>query len=69
MLRFIFALCISGTLGACTDSARVFPLDPASAQAGVPKIDFVRRGIGRGPVTITMPDGEILQGKPAAEQG
>jgi hypothetical protein len=28
-----------------------------------PKIEFVRQGIGRGPVTVTMPDGEILKGE------
>jgi hypothetical protein len=38
-------------------------MDPASAQAGIPKFDFVRQGLGHGPVTITMPDGEILTGE------
>jgi hypothetical protein len=47
----------------CTDTARVFPMDQAAAQAGVPKVEFVRQGIGRGPVTITMPDGEVLKGE------
>jgi hypothetical protein len=50
-------------LGACTDQARVYALDPASAQAGTPKIQFVRQGLGHGPVTVTMPDGEILRGE------
>lgn len=56
---FIGFLVLSG----CADSARVFPIDPASMQAGTPKIEFVRQGIGRGPVTVTMPDGEILTGE------
>jgi hypothetical protein len=50
-------------LTSCADSARVYPLDPAAAQAGTPKIDFERRGMGRGPVTVTMPDGEVLHGE------
>jgi hypothetical protein len=51
------------TLASCTDQARVYPLDPAAMQAGTPKIEFVRQGLGRGPVTVTMPDGEVLQGE------
>jgi hypothetical protein len=58
-------LCIgcAMALSGCSDTARVFPMDQASAQAGVPKFEFVRQGLGRGPVTITMPDGEILKGE------
>jgi hypothetical protein len=61
-----FAACVLVlTLTACSynDSARVYPLDPAAMQAGTPKIDFERHGTGRGPVTVTMPDGEILHGE------
>ncbi|MGH6673885.1 MAG: hypothetical protein ACRECV_18200 [Xanthobacteraceae bacterium] len=38
-------------------------MDQTSWEAGVPKIKFVREGLGHGPVTITMPDGEILKGE------
>jgi hypothetical protein len=62
-LQFATFLMASSLLCACTDQARVYPLDPAAMQAGVPKIEFVRRGLGHGPVTVTMPDGEILQGE------
>lgn len=50
-------------LGGCADSARIFPMNQAAMQSGTPKFDFVRQGMGRGPVTVTMPDGEILQGE------
>jgi hypothetical protein len=50
-------------LGGCADTGRVFPLDQTSAAIGTPKFEFVRQGIGRGPVTVTMPDGEILKGE------
>jgi hypothetical protein len=56
-------LAAAALLGACTDQARVYPMDPAALQAGTPKIEFERRGLGRGPVTVTMPDGEILHGE------
>jgi hypothetical protein len=32
-------------------------------RAGTPTIEFVRRGLDSGPVTVTMPDGEILHGE------
>ncbi|MFZ1922284.1 MAG: hypothetical protein WA280_04860 [Xanthobacteraceae bacterium] len=41
----------------------MFPLDDASLAAGIPKVDFVMYGTGHGPVTVTMPDGEILTGE------
>lgn len=50
-------------LGACTDTADVFPLNAAAQHLGPMKATFVRTGVGRGPVTITMADGEILTGE------
>jgi len=47
----------------CADQARVYPLDDAALRAGTPKLEFVRWGLGRGPVTVTMPDGEVLRGE------
>jgi hypothetical protein len=49
-------------LAACTDSADVFPLNDAAHRIGDPKIQFVRQGTDSGPVTITMPNGELLHG-------
>lgn len=46
----------------CADTADTFPLNDAARQIGRLKISFVRTGLGTGPVTITMPDGEILTG-------
>jgi hypothetical protein len=38
-------------------------MDDVAMAAGTPKMDFVRQGLGHGPVTFTMPDGEILSGE------
>jgi hypothetical protein len=62
-VRIIVACAFALMLVGCTDCARLFPLDPAAKQAGTPRIDFEWRGLGRGPVTVTMPDGEILHGE------
>jgi hypothetical protein len=51
-----------GLLAACTDNADVFPLNDAAHKIGDPKIEFVRQGTDSGPVTITMPNGELLHG-------
>jgi hypothetical protein len=50
-------------LGGCTDTADVFPLNAAAHHAGPVKASFVRTGVGRGPITITMADGEELKGE------
>jgi hypothetical protein len=51
------------TLGGCTDTADMFPLNAAARQLGPVKASFVRTGIGRGPVTVAMADSEILTGE------
>ena len=62
-MRILAACALAVTLSACADTARVYPLDPAAMQAGTPKIEFERRGMGSGPVTVTMPNGELLHGE------
>ena len=47
----------------CADHARIYPLDTATLQSGTPTVEFVRQGLGHGPITVTMPDGEILRGE------
>lgn len=51
------------SLSACTDSADTFPMNAAAQQAGPLKVQFVRTGVGNGPVTITLGDGEVLKGR------
>jgi hypothetical protein len=55
-------ICLSGLPG-CTDSADTFPLNDAAKNRGRIQVSFVRTGVGRGPVTITMADGEVLTGE------
>lgn len=55
-------------LAACNSQARVYPLDPSAMQAGAPKIEFTRMGLSHGPVTVTMPSGEILTGEYQVEE-
>jgi hypothetical protein len=49
-------------LSACTSTADIFPLNASARAIGDPDIKFVREGIDQGPVTATMPDGEVLHG-------
>ncbi len=51
------------TLGGCADTADVFPKNAAAQRLGPVKATFERTGLGRGPVTITMADGEVLTGE------
>jgi hypothetical protein len=50
-------------LAGCTDTADVFPMNAAAQRLGPVKATFIRTGTGRGPVTITMADGEVLTGE------
>ena len=51
------------SLTGCTDTADVFPLNTAAKDLGPVKASFVRTGLGHGPATVTMADGEILTGE------
>lgn len=62
-MRLIVVIALGAVCAGCSDTGRSFPLDDASLAAGVPKFEFVRQGLGHGPVTVTMPDGEVLQGE------
>jgi hypothetical protein len=50
-------------LAGCMGSGTVYPINDQAIQQGTPKIEFMRYGIGRGPVTITMSNGEVLKGE------
>lgn len=63
MKKFLAALAALIGLSSCADTADNFPLNEAAKQIGSLKISFDRTGVGSGPVTITMPDGEILKGQ------
>jgi hypothetical protein len=58
-----FILMLFPFLSGCAGTADSFPLNKAAQQTGPLQISFIRTGIGRGPVTIVMPDGEILKGE------
>jgi hypothetical protein len=51
------------TLSGCAGTVDTFPLNPAAKQIGNIRAEFTRTGVGSGPVTITMPDGEVLRGR------
>jgi hypothetical protein len=46
-----------------TDTADVFPMNAAAQWLGPVQASFVRTGTGRGPVTFTMADGEVVAGE------
>ena len=62
-MKAALALVVLVVLGGCTDTVDTFPMNDAARQRGPLRASFVRTGIGRGPVTITMADGEVLTGE------
>jgi hypothetical protein len=61
-MRFLILTAVLA-LAACSDTEDTFPLNDAAHRLGPIQASFVRTGIGRGPVTITMADGELLHGE------
>lgn len=59
----IFLLMLLSGCTGVVDTADTFPMNDAAHRLGPLKVSFVRTGIGRGPVTITMADGEVLKGE------
>lgn len=59
----LIALAACYGFSACTDTADTFPLNDAAKKLGPVRVSFERTGIGSGPVTITMADGEQLKGR------
>lgn len=59
------AVLLTGLLAGCatTDTADVFPMNAAAQRLGPVQASFVRTGTGRGPVTFTMADGEVVAGE------
>ena len=57
------AVAISVGLSSCADTADTFALNVQAKKLGPLKLAFERTGLGRGPVTITMADGEVLTGE------
>lgn len=51
------------SLCACAREARLYPANPAAGTSGLLKLKFTDAGIGKGPIEITMPDGEVLAGE------
>jgi hypothetical protein len=51
-----------GLLTGCARTADMMPLNDAATVLGIPKLDVALYGTGYGPATVTMPDGEILNG-------
>ena len=62
-MRVATILVVLAVLGGCADTADTFPMNAAAQRLGPIKASFVRTGVGRGPATITMEDGEVLTGE------
>lgn len=59
----IVVLLAAGLLAGCAymDDAQMYPMNPLAQQIGVPRVEFMRN-VNSGPIKVTMPDGEVLNG-------
>jgi hypothetical protein len=61
-LLFGIILILSVTIS-CTSSARLYPANDAATPLGVLKAEYQNYGTGHGTITVTLPDGEVLEGE------
>ena len=61
-MKIVALLVILVALGGCAGTVDTFPMNEGAKALGPIKASFVRTGMGSGPVSITMADGEILKG-------
>ena len=62
MKKFLL-FAIAASLSGCAGTVDTFPMNAAAKNLGPIKATFLRTGMGSGPVTITMADGEVLKGE------
>ena len=62
MRSFLLLTLTLAAAGACARDADMVPLNEAANAVGIPKLNTTLTGTGYGPVTVTMPDGEVLSG-------
>jgi hypothetical protein len=56
------AVIVMFVLASCARDADMVPLNDVANAVGIPKLDVALYGTGYGPATVTMPDGEVLNG-------
>jgi hypothetical protein len=61
MRRFVAGATL--LVAGCVEVGQMIPLDETARAIGTPKIEIVLQRSAHGPVAVTMPDGEILQGE------
>jgi hypothetical protein len=62
MLRLSLFVVAATALAGCAREADMVPLNDTANVTGIPKLGLSLYGTGHGPATVTMPDGEILNG-------
>jgi len=63
--RAVALVMLAASLFACTstESFRLYPVNDLAAPTGVLIGEYVNRGTGSGPLTVRLPNGEVLQGE------
>ncbi len=65
--RWCWAVILVASLAGCTDTVSLVPVS-ATTQGGNARMDYFA-GLPRGPLSVKMPDGEVLPGSFQVSQG
>lgn len=63
MIRLAFALFMGLAFSGCSREATLYPEGITTGSTGALKAKFTDSGMGKGPIEVTMPDGEVLKGE------
>jgi hypothetical protein len=61
-IRPVTAIIALLMLAGCARVGDMVPLNDEARASGIPRMDVSLNGTGYGPATVTMPDGEVLNG-------
>jgi hypothetical protein len=65
--RVIIIVGVCGLFTACSREARLYPSNDSAASLGFIKAQYVDYGLGHGPITAELPNGEKLSGEYSTE--
>lgn len=68
-MKKLIALALAIGLSGCAETAQLYPANDAAHAMGPLKADLRRTGTNSGPISITLPDGEILSGRYSVNEG
>jgi hypothetical protein len=63
IMRSVMLLALAALLAGCTQTAHLYPINPAAQATGPLVVTYEDTGFGTGSCSVRLPDGEVLTGR------